>query len=269
MALLPSGFALPPTPYLVAVLVFAGLAGTALWSARPQVTQAAVVAFAPWMVTGGVLYALYQVEVLPSVVAPLFGSPMVYLSTFALAGLVWALGARYQFMAPILLGSVGVVTMGGTLVLALGLGATRGTLSLTWPAVAVVVAALLTGALWAVARRLSVSVGDTGIAGLLVLFAHALDGVSTAVGHDVLQFGEQTPLSAIVLDIGAALPTAEVIGAGWLFVLVKVALALVVVHLLGDLVREDPRSGYATLGLVAAVGLGPGAHNVVLFAVVG
>jgi len=269
MALLPSGFALPATPYLVTILVLVSLAGAALWATRPQVSQAAVVAFAPWMVTGATLYALYQVEVLPAAVAPLFGSPAVYLTTFSVAGLVWAIGARYEFMAPILLASAGTVTMVGLLAVALLVSSGRGTLALAWPLVAVVVAGVLTALLWSGAQRLSVSVADTGIVGLLALFGHALDGVSTAVGHDVLQFGEQTPLSRVVLEVGASLPTASTIGAGWLFALVKVALVLAVVHLLGDLVREEPASGYATLGLVAALGLGPGAHNVVLFAIVG
>jgi uncharacterized membrane protein len=266
---LPSGFALPPLPYLVAILALVGVAAAALYATRPEVTQAAVVAFAPWMVTGAAGYALFQVEVLPSVVAPLFGSPAVYLTTFGLAGLVWAVGTRYDFLAPVLLLSVGTVAMVGTILLALAIGAQRGTLSLTWPVVSLVAGAALAGAAWAGARRLSVSVGDTGLVGLLVVFGHALDGVSTAIGADVLRFGEQSPLSRVILEAGAALPTAEFLGTGWLFVVVKLALAVLVVHLLGDLVREEPRSGYATLGVVAAVGLGPGAHNVVLFAIAG
>lgn len=269
MALLPSGFALPALPYLLAILALVGVTAAALYVTRPEVTQAAVVAFAPWMVTGAAGYALYQVEILPPSVAPFFGSPAVYLTTFAIAGVVWALGARYDFLAPVLLSSVGVVMMAGVILLALAVGAERGTLSMTWPLVSLLVAAGLTGVAWTAARRLSVSVGDTGLVGLLVVFGHALDGVSTAVGADVLGFGEQSPLSRVILDVGRSLPTAELLGAGWLFVVVKLGLALLVVHLLGDLVREEPRTGYVTLGVVAAVGLGPGAHNVILFAIAG
>lgn len=266
---LPSGFSLPPALYLAVIVVLGGVAVAALWTTRPQVNQAIVVAFAPWMVAGAALYALYQVEVLPVSIAPFFGSPAVYLTTFAFAGLVWAAGTRYEFMAPVLVSSVGVVVMLGTVGLALGVAAERGTLALTWPVVTVVVASVLAGVAWPLADRLTVSAGDTGIAGLLVVFGHVLDGVTTAVGFDVLHFGEQSPLSRFVLELGAALPTADALGAGWLFVVVKLALALAVVYLLSDLVREDPRQGYALLGLVAAVGLGPGAHNVVLFAVAG
>jgi uncharacterized membrane protein len=46
-----------------------------------------------------------------------------------------------------------------------------------------------------------------------------------------------------------------------------VALATGVVLLLTDYVEEAPREGVLLLGLVAAVGLGPGAHNLVLFTV--
>ena len=65
------------------------------------------------------------------------------------------------------------------------------------------------------------------------------------------------------------MPTAEVLGTVWLFVLVKIALATVVVTFLAESVRERPREGYLLLALVAAVGLGPGAHNLLLFTVLG
>lgn len=265
MALLPSGFAIPQTPYLVAILGLGVLAVVALWTVRPTVNQAAVVAFGPWMVTGGAMYALFQAEVLPPIIAPMFGSPAVYVTTFAIAGLVWALGARYDFMAPVLVASTGVATMIGAIGAAIAFALTWGTLAPLWPAVAVLGSVVGTAGLWMGARWQSIRVADTGYAGLLVVFGHVLDGLSTAIGDDVLGFGEQTPLSRVLLDVGGALPPAAVFGSGWLFVLVKVALALVVVRLLADLVRKNPTQGYVVLGGIAAVGLGPGAHNVVLF----
>lgn len=36
---------------------------------------------------------------------------------------------------------------------------------------------------------------------------------------------------------------------------------------MADYVREEPTEGYLLLGLVAAVGLGPGVHNLVLFSI--
>jgi uncharacterized membrane protein len=54
---------------------------------------------------------------------------------------------------------------------------------------------------------------------------------------------------------------------GWLFVLVKLAVAGAVVVYFAAYVREEPTHANALLGLVAAVGLGPGVHNLLLFAV--
>lgn len=269
MALLPSGFALPPTPYLLAVIVVAGLVGVALWLSRPAINQTTVVSFAPWMVVGSALYALFQADVFPEPLAPFFGSPVVYVTTFALAGLVWAGATRYEAMAPVLVATVGSVVMAGAVGLAIAVGLDRGTLDLLWPIVSLTLAGVIAGAVWLVGRSYSLRLADTGYAGMLVVFGHALDGVSTAVGADVLGFGEQTPLSRIVLDIGAALPIADIVGTGWLFVTVKLGLAVAVTLLMADLVRDDPRQGYFVLGLIAAVGLGPGAHNLILFAIAG
>lgn len=269
MALLPSGFALPPTPYLVVVGVLAGLVAVALWLARPAINQTTVVSFAPWMVAGAALYALYQAGVYPVEIAPFFGSPIVYATTFALAGLVWAGASRYDAMAPVLVASVGTVVAVGAVGMAVAVAVDRGTFAPVWPAIAVVLATVVAAVAWAGARRYSLRAADTGYAGALVVFGHALDGVSTAVGADVLGFGEQTPLSRVILDVGGALPTADLVGAGWLFVAVKLAVAVAVAVLLADLVRDDPREGYLALGVVAAVGLGPGAHNVVLFMMAG
>jgi uncharacterized membrane protein len=107
----------------------------------------------------------------------------------------------------------------------------------------------------------------TGLVGLLAVFGHALDGVSTAVGYDHLGFGEQTPLSRVLIEVGADLPAPALLGDAWLFVLVKLLVAAAVVVLFDDYVREDPGEGFPILGFVAAVGLGPGVHNVVLFAI--
>nr|NIS28553.1 DUF63 domain-containing protein [Actinomycetota bacterium]NIU64024.1 DUF63 domain-containing protein [Actinomycetota bacterium]NIW25823.1 DUF63 domain-containing protein [Actinomycetota bacterium]NIX20692.1 DUF63 domain-containing protein [Actinomycetota bacterium] len=66
-----------------------------------------------------------------------------------------------------------------------------------------------------------------------------------------------------------ALPTAELLGVGWLFVAVKLGVAGAVVWLFADFVEDDPRQGYLLLAVVAAVGLGPGVHNLLLYAAAG
>jgi uncharacterized membrane protein len=54
-----------------------------------------------------------------------------------------------------------------------------------------------------------------------------------------------------------------------LFVVIKLFAAGVIVHLFVNFVREEGEWSYLLLGVAGAVGLGPGAHNVLLYAVVG
>ncbi|WP_211694163.1 DUF63 family protein [Natronomonas salina] len=266
---LPSDFGLPPTQYLIGLLGAAAIVGVLLYRVRPPVTEGTVTALAPWMAAGGGLYALYQVGGVPDAAAPLFGSPAVYVTVGVLAGAVW-LGVADRSgdewtpdSAP------GVLAVVGTTLLAvvfLAAYAAAESPDLGVSGLILVASALAAGAVWAGLRRVR-DVAAIGTVGVLTVFGHALDGVSTAVGYDHLGFGEQTPLSRIVLHAGEALPTAEFVGSGWLFVVVKLALAAVVVALFESYVREEPGEGYLLLGLVVAVGLGPGAHNVVLFAI--
>ncbi|WP_255148713.1 DUF63 family protein [Halorarius halobius] len=271
MQLLPTGFGLPPVPYLLAVLVGSLLVGGLLYRRGPHVTSRVVASFTPWMVAGATGYALFQVQAVPAPVRPFFGNPVVYLTTFVLAGTVWLATADYpadRWGLPSVPGAVlatGTTVAGTLLAYAVTVGLARGTLSLFWPAVGLGVALVLAGVAWFGLRdRLDVAV--TGSPGALVLVGHALDGVSTAVGTH-LGYGEQTPLSKAVIDAGAALPVAGYLGEAWLFVVVKLVLAVGVLYLLADYVRDRPQEGALLLGFVAAVGLGPGVHNVVLFAI--
>jgi uncharacterized membrane protein len=270
LQLLPSGFALPPFPYLLGLLAAVTAVLALLRRLDPAVTPSVVAGFAPWMVAGAAGYALFQVGDVPGVVAPLFGSPAVYLSTFVLAGLVWAGLDAGRVPAdswstrsiPGLLLLTGAVTAGGVVGLAF---ATADRLRPFLPGVGLLVALVLATLVWLALRRARPVVRTAGPAGFVLVVGHVLDGVSTAVGTDLLGFGEQAPLSRLLIEAGAALVPG--IGGGWLFVLVKTALAAVVLVVLADYVEEDPRWGSLLIGAVAAVGLGPGAHNVVLFVI--
>lgn len=270
MQLLPSGFALPPLPYLLAVVLGSVAVVGLLYRRSPTITPRVVTAFAPWMVAGATGYALFQVDAVPAVVEPLFGNPIVYATTFLLAGAVWVASADHSPdrwglpSVPGVVGATGVAVAGTLLAYAFVVGIARDTLSLFWPVVGLVVAVALAAVTWFVARD-RIGVGVTGSPGGLVLFGHVLDGVSTAVGTH-LGFAEQTPLSDVVIEFGAGLPPAVLLGDAWLFVLVKLLLAVVVLYLFTGYVREEPAEGSLLLGVVAAVGLGPGAHNLVLFA---
>jgi uncharacterized membrane protein len=273
VVILPSGFGLPPLLYLLALVVALAATLGALYVRRPQVSAATVAAFSPWMAAGGALYALYQADVVPAVVAPLFSSPAVYVTVFVVAGLLWAaVGDRPSESweptgAPALLAGAGTVVLLATLVFA-AVRSTPGAVGTTpQGSGAILLVSLIVAAVaWGVVTRFA-DVAATGAIGVIVVFGHTLDGISTAVGYDRLEFGEQTPLSRILLEAGETLPAPELLGAGWLFVLVKVALGTAIVVLFEEYVRDEPTQGYLLLGLIAGVGLGPGFHNLVLFAI--
>ncbi|RJT02053.1 DUF63 family protein [Halococcus sp. IIIV-5B] len=275
LQILPEGSTLPPLPYLV-VLALA-LAGVALALRRlgPRVTDRVVVSFAPWMVVGSSCYVLYQVyETSSFLLKPFFSSPTVYVSVAVLAGAVWAASAAADLpvdrwrppSVPSVVGLSGallaVVVVGWALV-----WSAPGDLHPVWPAVALAVAVVCAVTVWAALRRLVPATRVTGLVGGLCVFGHALDGVSTAVGIDVLGFGERSPFSRAIIEFAATLPTAPILGAGWLFVVTKLALAAAVLVLLASYVCEEPGEGTLLLGAVAAVGLGPGAHNLLLFTI--
>jgi uncharacterized membrane protein len=271
--LLPAGSTLPPVGYLLVLAVAFVAVAVSLRRVSPRVTDRVVVAFAPWMVLGSSCYVLYQVGGVPSVLRPLFGSPTVYLSVATVAGAVWAATAAADLPAGHWrLPSVpGVVALVGSALAAVAVGWALAVgapgLTVAWPAVGVVVTGVLAAVLWTGLRRTVPKTERTGAVGALAVFGHTLDGVSTAVGLDVLGFGERSPVSRAVIEFAAGLPTANLLGAGWLFILVKLALAALVVVFLADYVREEPAEGYLLLGAVAAVGLGPGAHNLLLFTI--
>jgi len=266
---LPAGSTLPPVPYLVAILAAGALLAVVLRRQNLHLGTNTVLAFAPWMVAGSAIYAAYEVGVVPPIVRPLASSPTVYVSTAILAGTAWLgiehLDADERWLAA-----------SGGLVALIPLWATTrdalaaGTFTPGWSLFAAVLSvALAVGLWWCFGRARPEVVEPVGLAGGLAVFAHVLDGVSTTVGIDVLGFGEQTPLSALLLDVGAALPTAPYLGTGWVFFVVKAVLAIGLVWLIAPTVRDDPRMGNALLLLVTAVGLGPATYNLVLFAVAG
>ncbi|QHS17984.1 DUF63 family protein [haloarchaeon 3A1-DGR] len=288
MVLLPEGFGLPPLPHLVGLLVAVALVAAGIARRRPAVSERHVVAFAPWMAVGSCLHVLYVMGGLPPAVRPLAGTPAVYLSVAAIAGATWlAIDAGAAALAadaepdaddadrvatnrvPKAIAAIGVLALLPVIATALAVGADGGSLTPRWPAIALVGSIVVGAAAWVGLVRLVPRASITGSVGSLAVLGHALDAVSTAVGVDVLGFGERTPLSRLIMDAAAALPTAEALGVGWLFVLVKLALVCGIVVLFADYVEADPTEGYLLLGFIAAVGLGPGAHNLLLFTVAG
>ncbi|USZ73304.1 DUF63 family protein [Natronosalvus halobius] len=269
----PEGFVLPPWYVVVPLAVV--LLGTValLWVLAPPVTDETVMAFVPWMMLGSTLYVLYQLEQFPSSLEALFSAPTVYVTTAAVAGLTWIAGS-FLYAAGLqrsIERFVGIVGTGFAVVFAtftVLIGWQMGTFEPFWPVITVVVTGVVAAIAWVALSLWRTDVAAvTGVTGALVVFSHALDGVSTAIGYDILGVREDVPASAFILEVGEMLPTAGYIGGGWLFVLVKVVLALIIVSLFEEYVREEPRQARIVLGLIAAVGLGPGVHNILLFTV--
>jgi len=267
--LLPAGFGLPPLPYLLALA--AVLAGVALGLRRrdPDFGGRHVLALVPWMCVGAAGHVLYVLGALQTALEPLFGTPSAYLTTAAVAGVVWIAALSLDRVGDdaLVLAVAGAVALLPAVAGVVGHGLSNGILSPTLPAAGLVVGAALGVGVGALLYRVREPARIAGRAGLLAVAAHGVDGVTTAVGIDLLGFDERTPASRLVIEFAAGLPTADALGAGWLFVLVKLAVACLVVVALAPTVREEPRYGHALLALVTAVGLGPGVHNALLFAV--
>ncbi|KYH26491.1 hypothetical protein HAPAU_15890 [Halalkalicoccus paucihalophilus] len=259
---LPDGFSLPSIPYLLALLAASAAVAAALWRRRPPIRETTVLAFVPWMVAGAAAHVLEVIDAVPPTLAPLFGTPSVYVSTFVLAGAIWAVTDDR------ILATAGTLAALLAVAAAFAVGYTRGTITPVWPLVALACSIALAAGTWGLFRRAVPGVAaTTGAAGALVVLAHALDGVSTAVGIDVLEVTERSPLPRAIMEFAETLPTSEAIGVGWLFVLVKLTLACGIVWLMAEYVEDEPSEGYLLLALIAAVGFGPGVHNLLLFAV--
>lgn len=270
LQLLPEGFGLPPTPYLLVLLAASLAIGAGFARRRPPVTDRHALAAVPWIVAGAAAHVLFVIRATPAVVRPLFGTPSVYVTVGLLAGAVWLAGVDRTDDTARLLATAGLVPAVGTVVWVLTSGLAAGRFAPTVPAVGVTVGAALgvgVARLLGVADVLPELPERSARVVALAVAAHGIDGVTTAVGVDLLGFGERTPLSAAVLEFAATLPTAEALGAGWLFVLVKLGVASLAVVAIAPTVRDAPSEGYGLLTLVAAVGLGPGVHNALLFAV--
>jgi uncharacterized membrane protein len=274
MQLLPSGLAVPPLPYAVVLVVLSVASIAALYLLGSPVTTRQVLAFAPWMVAGGAFHALYQVGLVADPLEPFFGAPAVYVTTFVLAAAVWLPAViRAQALDEVsrIARTVGVA--GLLLVLALtavaysfALGRVDSNVALTWVPLGFLGAAVLTAPCYYL-----LAIGWTGAVdraswgGPLVVYAHALDALSTAIGVDVIGTGERTPIPRRIMEFAETLPTYPYVGKGWLFAVVKLVLALGIVVLLSDLVEESPTEGNVLLAFVAAVGMGPAANNLYLF----
>lgn len=277
MPILPSGFVVPGLPYLVVLGLGVLLTTLLLFGLEPPVGKGHVLALLPWMAVGGIAHGFYQVPdppgLYPEWVAPLFGAPTVYLTVYVVVAVVWLLlillGTATNSVDRVVtyLGATGV----GVLIVFLGAMVWQGIgpglpFRPLWPTLAFVVSLVVTAVTYfLVSLRWTGEVARMGVAGAVVVFAHAFDGVITAVGYDVLGANERTPIPATIMEFAGRLPTAPYLGSGWLFLVVKLLLATAVVVTFAEYVEERPARGSLLLVLITAVGIGPTMNNVVVF----
>jgi len=112
----------------------------------------------------------------------------------------------------------------------------------------------------------------TGRAGLVVLFAHAVDGVANVVAADWLdplgipvEYGAKHPVNRFIVDVTEAVQPAglsAVVGTSWPFLAVKLLAATAVVYVFDRTIfEENPRYAIVLLVAIVAVGLGPGTRD--------
>lgn len=275
-------FAVPPLLHSAFLLSGAGILAALLYGVQPPITQRTVIATVPWIVSGAIFHVfhqvsrIYDVAIYPAWAEPLFAAPAVYLTTFLGMGTMWLISAVVSLQSAAVtrdrtasyLGATGLGMLLPLLVLFgwQALSPVFRPLEFVLPVGGLVVSFVVTAVAYLLlgAWRTYV-IAEARYAGALVVFAHAFDGVTTAIGADLLGATERSYLPRLILDVARDLPTYQYIGAGWLFVVVKLVLALAIVALFADYVIDRPRRGNLVFAAVAAVGLGPALNNFFLF----
>ncbi len=238
-------------------------------------------AMTPFFFLGGALRVVEDAdnatpaETIPTLIKPWLISPFIYFTLFFLTlavvagavvtvrrGLLPAVGDGEGYETPILVAGNAIlaVTVGYLFVF----GADPQSPGTVYPQVIGVIltlTAVTTAGTWYLTREFLPSMHEgTGLAGVVVLFAHALDGAANVVGLDYMvalgagpNLVPKHPVNQFVVDVA---------GAAWPFLLVKIAAAVFVLYVLdGPLFEESPRYAVLLLIAVTAVGLGPGTRD--------
>ncbi len=113
----------------------------------------------------------------------------------------------------------------------------------------------------------------TGYIGLVVLWAHAIDGVANVLASDFTwifglpAYGAKHPLNRVVVDFAHAIQPAgvtAVVGDSWPFLALKLLVATGIIALFDEeFLSESARFAIILLGAIIAVGLGPGTRDMI------
>jgi uncharacterized membrane protein len=206
-------------------------------------------------------------------------SPIIYFTMFAvtLAALVGSVRLADRDVVSDYrrsLAGIGAALLGLTVGYLTVLAVTRDYVGF-YPQITVVVvvgATLLTWLAWVAIERYVPEVNrGTEKMGLVVIWAHAIDGVANVVGIDwAKEFGlpadlvPKHPVNRALIGVGEQFPEAvqQLIGTAWPFLVVKLAAAVFVVWVFDEeIFEESPRYAILLLVAIVAVGLGPGTRD--------
>jgi uncharacterized membrane protein len=206
-------------------------------------------------------------------------SPVIYLTMFAitlaaLLGSIWLRnsGVTDSYQSP--LAGVGTALLAASVGYLTSLAFTTEFVDF-FPQITVIVlvASTLTAWLtWEAVERYAPEVNrGTRRMGLVVIWAHAVDGVANVVGIDwAKELGlpadlvPKHPVNRALIGVGEQFPepVIELVGTAWPFLVVKLVAAVFVVWVFDEqLFEESPRYAILLLVAIVAVGLGPGTRD--------
>ncbi|MDS0477925.1 DUF63 family protein [Natrinema sp. 1APR25-10V2] len=141
------------------------------------------------------------------------------------------------------------------------------------PLVILVGATLTTAITWVAIERFAPELNrGTRYMGIVVIWAHAVDGVANVIGLDwattlglPANLVPKHPINRAIANTTADILPADIVsatGSAWPFLFVKVAAAVFIIWIFDDTVfEENPRYAVLLMITVVAVGLGPGTRD--------
>ncbi len=245
----------------------------------------------PFMLFGGTLrtvedafIAAINANATPGLEYPLSAlliSPFIYFTVFAIAlgaflvsKLLHSKDVTDTWTYP--LAGIGTTVLGVSFIylVYLSMATDYVTLYPSFLVVTLVLATVFTvGAFYLVDTQWSWVNEGTGLMGLVVIWAHAVDGVANVLANDWthlwhgMNYGAKHPFNQFVMDTTSAIQGGQelfgtYVGDAWPFLIVKIIAPILILALFDEeFMEETPRFAVLLLGAVVAVGLGPGTRD--------